>query len=96
METSKAQMESSKVVLEMAQKKLNDATVTAPMTGIISSKKINVGDMASSQSSAFTLINTDKVEIPIQEQNKYFKNKFKHDGRCYNIGKRRSFQGVCI
>lgn len=61
-----AQMESTKVSLEMAQKKLNDATVTAPMSGIISTKMISEGDIVSTQQSAMTLINTDIVEIPVQ------------------------------
>lgn len=65
METTLAQMEGAKTALEIAQKKLDDCFVKAPISGEVSVKSINVGTMASPQSAALTLINAKNVTVHI-------------------------------
>lgn len=61
-----AQMESAKAVLAIAQKHLDDCVVKAPMSGEVASKDIAVGDMASPQVAAVTLINAQNVKVRIK------------------------------
>ncbi|WZL71807.1 efflux RND transporter periplasmic adaptor subunit [Clostridiaceae bacterium 35-E11] len=59
----KAQMEQSKVALDTAISRLADCTVTAPISGFITSVNINEGEMASSGMAALTIANLDTVLI---------------------------------
>jgi len=66
LDAAKAQMEGARAVLAIAQKKLGDCVVKAPMSGEVAAKDIAVGDMASPQTAAVTLINAQKVKVPIK------------------------------
>jgi multidrug resistance efflux pump len=65
LDAAQAQMESARAVLDIAQKKVNDCVVKAPMSGEIATKDIAIGDMASPQTKAMTLIGTQKVKVRI-------------------------------
>jgi multidrug resistance efflux pump len=65
LDASRGQMESAKAALEIVQKKLDDYIVKAPMSGEVASKLISVGDMASTQTAALTLINASNVKVHI-------------------------------
>ncbi|SHH22777.1 efflux RND transporter periplasmic adaptor subunit [Tepidibacter thalassicus] len=62
-EAVKAQVEQAKVALENAKSKLNDTTVTSPISGVITSVNINEGEMASSAMPAVSIANLDRVVI---------------------------------
>jgi HlyD family secretion protein len=66
-DTTAAQLEtaekSAQLALDTANKKLSDTVVTAPIFGQVAAKNIEVGDMASTQVAAFTLINASQVQI---------------------------------
>ncbi|ODA39031.1 efflux RND transporter periplasmic adaptor subunit [Desulfosporosinus sp. BG] len=65
LDAAKGQMKSAKAALEIVQKKLDDYVVKAPMSGEVASKVISVGDMASPQEVALTLINASNVKVHI-------------------------------
>jgi len=65
METTLAQMEGAKTALEIAQKRLDDCLVKAPISGEVAVRNIIVGNMASPQSAALTLINAKNVIVHI-------------------------------
>ncbi|WP_019850090.1 efflux RND transporter periplasmic adaptor subunit [Desulfitobacterium sp. PCE1] len=60
-----AQMASAQAGLDIAQKKLDDCIVRAPMAGEVAAKTIEVGMMASPQAAAMTLIDTQEVKVSI-------------------------------
>jgi len=62
---AKAQMENAKAALDIANKKLNDCVIKAPISGKVSFDNITIGELASSQSPAITLINDNNVQIEI-------------------------------
>jgi len=68
-ETAEAQLNNAKagaqVALDMANKKLSDTVVTAPMAGQVASKTVKAGSVASTQVSAMTLINSGKMKVTI-------------------------------
>jgi len=68
-ETAQAQLENAKagakVALDIANKRLGDTVVTAPMSGQVASKTIKAGSMASTQVSTMTLMNSGKVKVTI-------------------------------
>lgn len=64
-DTATAQMAGAKAGLDIAQKKLDDCLVKAPITGEVASKTIDVGTMASPQAAAVTLINNQEVKVHI-------------------------------
>ncbi|MCH8294539.1 efflux RND transporter periplasmic adaptor subunit [Candidatus Poribacteria bacterium] len=61
-ETAKTQ---AKAVLDLAQKRLNDATITAPITGIVSKRYLDQGGMASPTAPIFELVNMDIVKATV-------------------------------
>ncbi|QZY53577.1 efflux RND transporter periplasmic adaptor subunit [Crassaminicella profunda] len=63
LDMAKAQLEQSKVVLENATSKLSDCTITAPISGFITSVEISKGEMASGGKPAITIANLDTVLI---------------------------------
>jgi multidrug resistance efflux pump len=65
LDAAQAQMDSARAALDIAQKKVNDCIVKAPMSGEIASKDIAIGDMASPQTTAVTLIGTQNVIVHI-------------------------------
>ncbi|WFD10557.1 efflux RND transporter periplasmic adaptor subunit [Tepidibacter hydrothermalis] len=71
-----AQVNQARVGLENAQSKLSDATVTAPISGIITAVNINEGEMASSAQPAVSIANMNKVVIDTNVS-EYLINKIK-------------------
>lgn len=65
LETTRAQLESAEIGLEAAQRKFADYTVTAPISGEVASKHINIGGMISPQTAAITLIDTQEVLLHV-------------------------------
>lgn len=65
LDAAQAQMESAGAALEIAQKKVADCLVKAPMSGEVASKEIALGDMASPQTTALTLIAAQNVIVRI-------------------------------
>lgn len=65
LDSAQAQMESARAALDIAQKKVNDCVVKALMSGEVASKDIDIGDMASPQTKAMTLIGTQNVKVRI-------------------------------
>lgn len=53
----------------IAQKALRDTSLYSPISGIIGSKNIEIGQMASTQSPAFTVVKTDLIyaRVPVPE-----------------------------
>ena len=62
-------VEQAKAGLDLAQKKLSDATITAPISGIISMRNTDLGGMAAPQSPIFEVVDMDvvKAEVSIVE-----------------------------
>ncbi|CAH2215044.1 efflux RND transporter periplasmic adaptor subunit [Tepidibacter aestuarii] len=71
-----AQVNQARVGLENAQSKLNDATVTAPISGIITAVNVNEGEMASSAQTAVSIANMNKIVIDTNVS-EYLINKIK-------------------
>jgi multidrug resistance efflux pump len=65
LDAAQAQMEIARAALAIARKKVDDCIVKAPMSGEIASKDIDIGDMASPQTVAVTLIGTQNVIVHI-------------------------------
>ena len=61
-ETNEAQ---AKAALDLAQKRLRDATITAPITGIVSKKYLDLGGMASPTGPLFELVDIDTVKATV-------------------------------
>ncbi|QXM05635.1 efflux RND transporter periplasmic adaptor subunit [Crassaminicella indica] len=59
----KAQVEQSKVALENAKSQLSNCTITAPISGFVTSVDISKGEMASNGMPAITIANLDTVLI---------------------------------
>jgi len=61
-ETAMAQ---AKAALDLAQKRLNDATITAPISGIVSIRHIDLGAMASPTSPMLEIVDMDTVKATV-------------------------------
>ena len=66
-------MEQAKVALALAQKQLSDATIKAPISGIISRRNVELGGMAAPQAPVFEIIdiNVVKAKVSIIEADLY-------------------------
>ena len=60
--TAKAAVDSAKAALDIAQHALTNTTVTAPISGYISAKNINKGQMVSPGTPLFTIKSTNTVD----------------------------------
>lgn len=60
-----AQMENAKAALDIANKKLADSVIKSPISGKVSFDGMTVGESASPQSPAITIINDSNVQIKI-------------------------------
>lgn len=58
-------IESRKAGLETAQIQADDATVKAPISGIVSVKDVEVGKLASAQSGSVTIIDNSKLTVQV-------------------------------
>lgn len=63
--SAKTAVQQAQVALELAQKKLADATITAPISGIVSRRNVDLGDMASPQAPAFEIVDMDVVKAKV-------------------------------
>ena len=61
-ETTEAQ---AKAALDLAQKRLKDATITAPIMGIVSKRYLDLGAMASPTGPLFELVDMDTVKATV-------------------------------
>jgi HlyD family secretion protein len=72
---TKAEMgvEQANIALELAEKQLSYATITAPISGIISRRDIDLGGMASQQFPIFEIVDMDvvKAKVSVVEANFY-------------------------
>ncbi|MBI4712594.1 MAG: efflux RND transporter periplasmic adaptor subunit [Planctomycetes bacterium] len=62
-ETVQAQVKQLEAVLSQAQINLDEAHLKAPITGVISQRYVEVGDMVTPQRPVFTLIQAERVKI---------------------------------
>jgi len=63
--SAQAAVDSAKAALDIAQNMLNNTTVTAPISGYVSAKNINRGQMVAAGSPLFTIKNTAIVDAEI-------------------------------
>jgi len=75
----KASLTETKAALNIARKALQDTRLYAPISGIVGSKSVEIGQMASVQTPAFTIVKTDliyaRVAIPESEIDQVSMNK---------------------
>jgi RND family efflux transporter MFP subunit len=62
---AKATLEQAEAAEHVAQKRLSDSTLIAPVNGFVSKRNIEVGAMASPGTSVFTIVELDAVEIQV-------------------------------
>ena len=58
-------MEQAKIALDLAKKQLSDATIRAPISGIISRRNVELGGMAAPQAPVFEIIDIDTVKARV-------------------------------
>ena len=79
MDIRKAEMgvEQARTGVQLAQKKLSDATITAPISGTISVRNIELGGMAAPQQPMFQIVDMDvvKAKVSVAESDFYKVNK---------------------
>jgi multidrug resistance efflux pump len=63
LDAARGQMENAKAALEIAQKRLDDCIVKAPMSGEVATRDISVGEVASTQKTAISLINAQNLNV---------------------------------
>jgi len=62
-EAVKAQLQQAEAALETAKSRLNDATITAPIDGIIGKRFYDTGDMAAPNLPVVTIVQMDRVKV---------------------------------
>ncbi len=60
---NRAQLEASEAQVRLAQKALRDATVVAPIDGIVSRKNVQVGEKTSIDAPLFNIVDLDSIEL---------------------------------
>ena len=58
-------MEQAKVALSLAQERLSDATITAPISGILSMRYLDLGGLASPTAPIFEIVDMDTVKATV-------------------------------
>lgn len=58
-----AQVNQSEAALKVAQAALSNATITAPISGTVSAKNINVGEMASTSATLVSIVNSSDLYV---------------------------------
>lgn len=56
-----AQVNQAEAALKVAQAALSNATITAPISGVVSAKNINVGEMASTSATLLSIVNSSEL-----------------------------------
>jgi RND family efflux transporter MFP subunit len=69
-DAAKAQLEQSRASLSLSRTQLGETNVYAPAAGIIASRSINVGELASSAVPALTIVNNDKLYVSMNVSEK--------------------------
>lgn len=60
---SLAQVGAAEVNLKKAQTSLNDSIIKSPLSGIVTSRNVNVGEIIGTSTTLFTVMNIDKVYV---------------------------------
>jgi membrane fusion protein, multidrug efflux system len=60
---NRASLDAAEAQVRLAQKALRDATVVAPITGIVSRKNAQVGEKTSIDAPLFTIVDLDSIEL---------------------------------
>ncbi len=64
--TAQTQLDSARISLEISQEKLKNTSVTAPMSGFISTKGVNNDEFTSQQTPAYTIIDSNAVKVNVK------------------------------
>ena len=69
-EAAEAQLASTQVQLDTLKKSISDCSVTAPLTGVVTQRNVEIGGFASSASPAYVVMDLSviKVEVGVSEQ----------------------------
>ena len=71
LKSAQAQMEAAKAHYESAQAQVSYAEVQSPMTGVVSDRPLNIGEMASSGSALLSIVDISRVvaraNVPVHE-----------------------------
>jgi multidrug resistance efflux pump len=59
----KAQVEQAEATLRVTQASLENATITAPISGVVNAKNINVGEMVSTSATLVSIVNSSAVYV---------------------------------
>lgn len=65
MESAQAGVEQASAALSMAQTQINNCMITSPISGVVGTVNVSVGDMASPSSPVAVVSNTSQLEIEI-------------------------------
>lgn len=63
--SAEAQVRQAEIAVEFAERQLNDATMTAPIDGLIAVRHVKEGEMIGSGSPAVTIVYMDKMEVQV-------------------------------
>ena len=71
LEAAGAQLKQAQAGLELARSQLENTVIKSPVSGMVASKSVNVGEMAAPGYPVFTIVNIDKVyaDLDISEVN---------------------------
>ena len=64
-QSAQAQLQSTQVQLSIMQDNLNRATVTSPISGVVSARNVEVGQLVSGAVMPFTIVQTDTVVVQV-------------------------------
>jgi membrane fusion protein (multidrug efflux system) len=64
-ESMVTQLETSKVAVDLAEKGLKDTVLTAPATGVLSQRMINIGESVAANATVFELIENDRLLMQV-------------------------------
>ena len=64
-DVSHAQVQTAKAQLNQAQKQLDDTRIVAPINGVVSERRMQVGDKAAPDSPLLTLVDLSRMELEI-------------------------------
>lgn len=67
---AEASVEQAQAGVNIIQNQINDATITAPVSGVVSEKAVEVGELASAQSGSVTLIDYSSLSAEINVPDK--------------------------
>lgn len=62
-EAVKAQVEQAEAMVKMAKSQLDDATITAPISGVVGNRNYDAGDMANPAMPLVSIVQMDRVKI---------------------------------